>query len=203
MSNGIAFPVLRTPDADAAVRAARSLLALGDRRFAEVWVEAVLPAPGDVLRMRAALPDGVFSVRWRAWHDEDRTGLLMGVYGRELPDDPAFLAGQVPLWFSLEDQPPDTVEDTFREQVGDCPGWLHWWNLHWPEVPEEGLYSDHKHAEVTVLFNTATAELDEPAAHHTVLVTVRRRNMDGYELRHASWLAARAGLAVVGEPHEE
>ncbi|PBC64148.1 hypothetical protein BKI49_10705 [Streptomyces sp. Tue6028] len=77
---------------------------------------------------------------------------------------------------------------------------IHWDLLEWPKVPEAGLYADFKHAEVSVLFNAATRDLDERIDGHTVLVHVRRRNGDGYEERHASWLAEQVGQTVIGPP---
>ncbi|MGW3669232.1 hypothetical protein [Streptomyces sp. NPDC005141] len=77
---------------------------------------------------------------------------------------------------------------------------IRWSCLGWPEVPERGLYAEFNHAEVSVLFNAATRELDEHIDGHTVLVHVRRGNGDGYEELHTTWLAEQIGQTVIGPP---
>ncbi|MFE7793328.1 hypothetical protein [Streptomyces sp. NPDC057460] len=77
---------------------------------------------------------------------------------------------------------------------------IRWDSLAWPEVPERDLYAEYNHAVVTVLFNASTRELDEWSNGHTVLVHVHRGNGDGYEERHASWLAEQIGQTVIGPP---
>ncbi|MFF8267793.1 hypothetical protein ACF059_10385 [Streptomyces sp. NPDC016562] len=51
-----------------------------------------------------------------------------------------------------------------------------------------------------MLFNCRTQGLDQRSGDHTVLVHVRRRNLDGSEERHASWLAEQIGQSVIGPP---
>ncbi len=53
---------------------------------------------------------------------------------------------------------------------------------------------------MTLLLNTRTHELDEPAEDHTVLVHVRSISVDGHQLRepYAHWLAQQVGLTVTG-----
>ncbi|MEU1896106.1 hypothetical protein [Streptomyces pristinaespiralis] len=53
---------------------------------------------------------------------------------------------------------------------------------------------------MTLLFNTPTRELDEPADDHTVLVHVRSASVNGRQTRepYAHWLAKQAGLTVIG-----
>ncbi|MFI6940388.1 hypothetical protein ACIBI4_14040 [Streptomyces sp. NPDC050418] len=77
---------------------------------------------------------------------------------------------------------------------------IRWIFLGWPEVPERDLYADYKHAEVTVLFNAATREMDAWSNGHTVLVHVRDRSSNAYSERHASWLAEQVGRTVIGPP---
>jgi hypothetical protein len=72
--------------------------------------------------------------------------------------------------------------------------------LCWPDAPEVGFDGESKHAEVTLLFNTPTRELDEPADDHTVLVHVRSVSIGGRQMRepYAHWLAKQMGLTVIG-----
>ncbi|MFF5977027.1 hypothetical protein ACFY7C_36595 [Streptomyces sp. NPDC012769] len=65
---------------------------------------------------------------------------------------------------------------------------------------EAGFHGESKHAEVTLLFNTHTRELDEPTDDHSVLVHVRSAVFDGRQGNepYAHWLAAQVGLTVIG-----
>ncbi len=201
MSNDVAYPVLRTRDAALALSTARRLLAVGDRRHARVCVDAELPTAEDVLRVRSALPDVWFRTEnaeeW-ARFPSDPTGLLSGLPARSLPTDQAGWAGLLPLWASMLDQAVGSVEDAFVDLVGPRVGEIRWHSLAWPGAEEPALAWEGTHAMVTLLLNTRTRELDERADEHTVLVHVRRGNLDGYEERQASWLASRAGLSVIG-----
>lgn len=78
-------------------------------------------------------------------------------------------------------------------------GWLNWQSLCWPDAPEAGFHGESKHA-VTLLCNTRTRELDEPAEDHTVLVHVRSAVFDGIQSNepYAHWLAEQCGLTVTG-----
>ncbi|MET7542703.1 hypothetical protein [Streptomyces sp. NPDC005507] len=86
--------------------------------------------------------------------------------------------------------------------VGPNIGEIWWSSLIWPDVPDRGTYGEATNARVAQLFNCRTQGLDEHADDHTVLVHVRRRNCDGSEERHASWLAEQIGQSVIGPPQE-
>ncbi len=154
------------------------------------------PRVEDVLQVLSAMPEAWFRKEdvddW-VRDQSDPTGLHSGVHAPQLPTDAAFLSTHLPLWASMVDQPVGSIEDTFTRVAGKYVAEIRWECLGWPEVPERGLYADFKHAEVTVLFNAATREMDEWSNGHTALVHVRRRNGDGYEERHASWLAEQVG----------
>ncbi len=60
------------------------------------------------------------------------------------------------------------------------------------------MYGENKHAEVTLLLNCDSRELDARADTHLVLVHVRRCNGDGFEDRFAEWLAEQIGQKVIG-----
>ncbi|MFJ6484504.1 MULTISPECIES: hypothetical protein [unclassified Streptomyces] len=92
------------------------------------------------------------------------------------------------------------MEDAFTAAIGLNRGEINWRNLCWPDVPAQALYGECTHAEVTLLFNTRTRDLDEPADDHTVLVHVRSITVDGRQRTEpqAQWLAGRMGLTVLG-----
>ncbi|MGW7469902.1 hypothetical protein ACWGJT_35865 [Streptomyces xantholiticus] len=203
MSVDVAYPVFHTPDPALALLVARQLLVVGDQEHASVCVDVELPRVEDVLHVLSAMPDAWFRkedvddwVRDRS----DPTGLHSGVHAPQLSTDAAFLSTHLPLWASMLDQPVGSIEDTFAAVASKYVAEIRWEGLGWPEVPEHGLYADFKHAEVTVLFNAATRYLDEWSNEHTVLVHVRRRGDDGYEDRHAAWLANQVGQTVIGPP---
>ncbi|WP_415950351.1 hypothetical protein [Streptomyces sp. KLOTTS4A1] len=207
MSNDVAYPIFHTPDPALALRVARQLLSVGDQEYAQkyarVRVDVELPRVEDVLLVLKAMPEAWFRKEdtddWFR-NQSDPTGLHAGVHGPQLPADAAFLATHLPLWASMVDQPVGSIEDTFTTVASKYMAEIYWDCLGWPEVPERGLYADYKHAEVSVLFNAATREMDEWSNGHTVLVHVRHRNGDGYEERHASWLTEQIGQTVIGPP---
>ncbi|MFD7943655.1 hypothetical protein [Streptomyces sp. NPDC059744] len=203
MSVDVAYPVFHTPDPALALHVARQLLSVGDQEYAQkyahVCVDVELPRVQDVLHVLRSMPDAWFRKEGDDW-ESDPTGLNAGVHAPQLPTDAAFLSAHLPLWASMLDQPVGSVEDAFTAVASTYMAEIRWGFLGWPEVPEHGLYADYKHAEVSVLFNAATREMDEWSNGHTVLVHVRRRNGDGYEERHASWLAEQIGQTVIGPP---
>ncbi|MFE7584914.1 hypothetical protein ACFU5Y_25515 [Streptomyces gardneri] len=79
--------------------------------------------------------------------------------------------------------PVGSIEDAFTAAIGPNVGLINWESLQWPDAPEAGFHGESKHAEVTLLLNTPTRELDEPADDHTVLVHVRSANVDGQQRR--------------------
>ncbi|CAM5227435.1 hypothetical protein SBADM41S_03036 [Streptomyces badius] len=203
MSVDVAYPVFHTPDPALALRVARQLLSVGDQDDAKVDVDVELPRAEDVLLILRAMPDASFRKEdvddW-VRDTSDPTGLHAGVHGPQLSTDTAFLSRHLPLWASMLDQPVGSIEDTFTAVASKYVAEIRWKSLGWPEVAEHDLYADSKHAEVSVLFNAATREMDEWSNGHTVLVHVRRRSGEGYEERHASWLAGQIGRTVIGPP---
>ncbi|WP_158716002.1 hypothetical protein [Streptomyces sp. NRRL B-24720] len=203
MSNDVAYPVFRTPDPALALRVARQLLGVGDLEHAKVDVDVELPRVEDALLILRTMPDAWFRTEdvddW-VRDESDPTGLHAGVHGPQLSVDAAFLTTHLPLWASMLDQPVGSIEDTFTAVASTYMAEIRWYFFGWPEVPEHGLCADYKHAEVTVLFNAATREMDEWSDGHTVLVHVRDRSNNGYSERHASWLAKQVGQTVIGPP---
>ncbi|MFD7877403.1 hypothetical protein ACFV5G_25435 [Streptomyces sp. NPDC059766] len=104
---------------------------------------------------------------------------------RELPDNLADTQAYLPLTVSMLDQPLGSIEDHFAAVIGPHPAEIHWSSLSWPEAPRRDLYGESKHAEVTLLLNGDSRELDTRSDTHLVLVHVRRQNGDGYEDRFA------------------
>ncbi|MEV5988481.1 hypothetical protein AB0L85_26305 [Streptomyces sp. NPDC052051] len=205
MSNSRAYPVFRTTDPESALRVARQLAAVGDQQHAEVSVDIELRTVREVLRIREALPDSWFrkeDVEDWARDPSDPTGLHVGVHAPDLSGDPSFLTPHLPLWASMESRPVGSIEEEFAALVGANIGEIHWTGLVWPDVPDRGLYREADHARVSLLFNCRAMTLDQRADDHTVLVYVRRGNRDGYEERHASWLAEQVGRSVIGPPQE-
>jgi hypothetical protein len=155
----------------------------------------------EAIRLRDALPEAWFT----CWHLDapvDATpgvpDLTRGVPARELPGVPVALEPCLPLSVSMLDQPLGTVEDRFAEVTGGHMAEIRWTSLSWPAAPERDLYGEDKHAEVTLLLNCDSRELDTRTGTHLVLVHVRRHNGDGYEDRFAQWLAERVGQRVIG-----
>ncbi len=203
MSNGVAYPVFRTPDVDLALRVARQMVAFGAQPYSKVSVEAEVPTVAEVGRLRDVLPDSWFT----CWNMDSPTvpppgipDLTCSALARELPDNLADIQAYLPLTLSMLDQPLGSIEDHFAAVVGPDPAQIHWDSLSWPEAPERDLYGETKHAEVTLLLNCESRELDVRADTHLVLVHVRRRNGDGFEERFAGWLAEQIGQKVMGAP---
>ncbi|MFB7108551.1 hypothetical protein [Streptomyces sp. NPDC056190] len=95
-----------------------------------------------------------------------------------------------------------SIEEKFAALVGSNIGELHWDSLVWPDVPDLDFHREANNARVSLLFNCRTTGLDVRADDHSALVHVRRRNRDGSEERHASWLAEQIGQSVIGPPQE-
>ncbi|WP_158879787.1 hypothetical protein [Streptomyces sp. NRRL F-4428] len=200
MSSPITYPVFRTPDSALALSVARRLVAIGDRRHAEVSVDVELRTVPEVLRIREALPDAWFRKEdvddW-VRDPSDPTGLHGGVHAPDLPSDPEFLSPQLPLWASMEYRPVGSIEDGFAALVGSNIGEIWWSGLIWPDVPELDLHGEPNNARVFLLFNSRHIGVGERTDDHTVLVTVRRRG-SSHDERHASWLADQIGQSVIG-----
>ncbi|WP_327167360.1 hypothetical protein [Streptomyces subrutilus] len=131
---------------------------------------------------------------------EEGPALVVGVQGPDLPADPAVYEGRLPVECKLDDLPVGSIEDAFRAAIGANVGWINWEMLRRPDAPEVGFHGETKHAEVTLLFNTRTRELDERADDHTVLVHGRSFTVDGRQMRepYAHRLAEQVGLTVIG-----
>ncbi|MET9425849.1 hypothetical protein ABZY06_35070 [Streptomyces sp. NPDC006540] len=205
MSNDVAYPVFRTPDLALALGTARRLMEFGRSAHSKVSVAAELCSVAEVRRLGKELPHGWF--RGQEEYDEfdgvpleDLPALVVGVQGPGLPADPAAYEGRLPVECELRDLPVGSIEDAFTAAVGPNRGEINWDVLCWPDAPEVGFHGESKHAEVTLLFNTRTRDLDEPADDHTVLVHVRSVSVDGRQMRepYAQWLAEQVGLTVIG-----
>lgn len=90
MSNGVAYPILRTPDLDLALRVARQMVVFGAQPGSEVSVLVEVPTVTEAGRLRDALPD--------TWFESESMDapivpqlcipdLTCAVPARELPDD--------------------------------------------------------------------------------------------------------------------
>ncbi|MFG2950502.1 hypothetical protein [Streptomyces adustus] len=203
MSNDVAYPIFRTPDLELALRAAWQMAAFGAQPYSEVSVEAEVATLTEVRRLRDVLPESWFT----CWNMDAPVVLPPGIPdltrsapARELPDNLADIQAYLPLTVSMLDQPLGSIEDHFAAVIGPHPAAIRWSSLSWPEAPERDLYGESKHAEVTLLLNCDSRELDARADTHLVLVHVRRRNGDGYEDRFAVWLAEQIGRKVIGPP---
>ncbi|MFD9499936.1 hypothetical protein [Streptomyces sp. NPDC060035] len=205
MSNDVAYPVFRTPDPALALSTARRLMELGRCEYSEVSVYAELRSVAEVRRVAKELPAGWFRGQEEYGEFdgvplEDRPALVVGVQGPGLPADPSAYEGRLPVECELLDLPVGSIEGAVTAAIGPNVGKINWASLCWPDAPELGYLGDSKHAEVTLLLNTRTRELDEPAADHTVLVHVRSFSVDGRQMRepYAHWLAEQVGLTVIG-----
>ncbi|MFI7345309.1 hypothetical protein ACIBSR_03430 [Streptomyces sp. NPDC049936] len=201
MSDDIAYPVFRTPDLALALSTARRLMEVGQWGDSDVCVYAELHSVAEVQRVAKELPEGWFRGREQEgvpW--EDQPALVLGCNKPNLPDDPAAYDGRLPVQCELNYLPVGSIEDAFTAAIGPNRGWINWESLRWPDAPEVGFAGESKHAEVTLLINTPTRELDDHADDHTVLLHVRGVCVDGREKRepYAHWLAEQVGLAVIG-----
>ncbi|MEV6193385.1 hypothetical protein AB0M19_13415 [Streptomyces sp. NPDC051920] len=202
MSIDVAYPIFRTDDPASALRVARQLLAVGIQQCSRVSVDVELRTIEDVLHARKALPDAWFRREdLEDWvrDPNDPAGLHHEIQASQLSADPALWSAHLPLWASVVDQPVGSIEDRFTAAAAGHVAEILWDYLGWPEVPEAGLHSEFTHAEVSVLFNAATRDLDERIDGHTVLVHVRYGG-GAYEVRHASWLAEQIGQTIIGPP---
>ncbi|MFJ6405930.1 hypothetical protein ACIQK9_10450 [Streptomyces hydrogenans] len=205
MSDDIAYPVFRSPDSALALSVARRLMEFGRCEQSRVSVYLDLRTVTEVLRVGQELPQGRF--RGQEAYDEfdgvpweDQPPLVLGVQGAALPPEPAAYEGRLPVEYELLDLPVGSIEDALPATVGPSMGEINWALLSWPDAPELGFHGESKHAEVTLLFNTSTRDLDQPADDHTVLVHVRKVTVDGRQKRepYAHWLARQVGLTVIG-----
>ncbi|MBT2452218.1 hypothetical protein J7F03_35215 [Streptomyces sp. ISL-43] len=126
--------------------------------------------------------------------------LFRAVRAGELPDDLTSVEQFLPFNVSMLDQPLWSIEGHFAEVAGSHMAEIYWSSLEWPAAPERDLFGEGKHAEVTLLLNCDSRDLEVRADTHLVLVHVRRRNGNGYEDRLAQWLAEQIGQKVIGPP---
>ncbi|MEU6311549.1 hypothetical protein [Streptomyces sp. NPDC047014] len=207
MSDDITYPVFRTPDPVFALRVARRLVQVGCHEDSWVSVCAYLDSVAEVQRVARAFPQGGFQgtsgddegagVR----REEDLPPLFYPVRGSDVPADPAGYEGRLPVECALNGVPVGSVEDAFLAAIGTNRGEINWSGLWWPDAPQAGLHGESKHAEVTLLLNTPTRDVDEQADDHTVLVHVLGSlDADGRQRRepYAHWLAEQVGLTVLG-----
>lgn len=204
MSSDVAYPVLRSADRGEALRVARQLVEYGLKSFSEVNVEAEAHTVEELKRLAGELPEAwVICYDNRGAPEVPPPGLpdlTRSIRARELPEDLRGAEAYLPLNLAIEEEPVGSLEDAFVAVVGASPGAVNWEGLEWPEVPERGFCGEYKHAEVTLVLNNDSRELDVPADTHVVLVHVRRRNGDGYEEERVQWLAERFGHGVIGPP---
>ncbi|MFE2051574.1 hypothetical protein ACFXAS_24165 [Streptomyces sp. NPDC059459] len=201
MSDDIAYPVFRTPHLALALSTARRLVEFGQWEDSDVCVYAQLHSVAEVQRVAKELSEGWFrgrEVDGVPW--EDQPALVRGGKGPGLPVDAAAYEGRLPVQCELNYLPVGSIEDAFTAAIGPNRGWINWEMLRWPDAPEVGFNGESKHAEVTLLVNTPTRELDQHADDHTVLLHVRSACVDGREMRepYAHWLAEQVGLTVMG-----
>ncbi|MCX4775344.1 hypothetical protein [Streptomyces sp. NBC_01264] len=208
MSNDIAYPVFCTPDLALALSTARHLMEFGRREYSEVSVSVQLPSVAEVRRVAEELPGVWFQGQeecgeFEGVSFEDQPALVVGVQATGLPADPSAYEGRLPVECSLVDQPVDSIEDAFAATIGANIGEICWASLCWPDAPEAGFAGESKHAEVTLLLNTRTRDLDLPADDHTVLVHIRSALFNGRQTRepYAHWLAEQVGLTIIGPGH--
>ncbi|MFA3877024.1 hypothetical protein ABS735_25595 [Streptomyces sp. MMCC 100] len=205
MSNDVAYPVFRTADRALALSTARRIVEFGRRADSRVSARTELHSVAEVRRVAKELPGGWFR-SWEKYGEfdgvppQDLPVLIVGVEGAGLPADPAAYEGRLPVECELYDVPVGSAEDAFAAATGSNAGEVNWNGLCWPDAPELDFFGESKHAEVTLLLNTRTRELDEPADDHTVLVHVRSVGVDGRQARepYAHWLAEQVGLTVIG-----
>ncbi|MFE9565889.1 hypothetical protein ACFYM0_32800 [Streptomyces sp. NPDC006487] len=205
MSNDIAYPVFRTPDLALAMSTARRLMEFGRREYSQVSVSVELRSVAEVRRVAAELPGAWF--RGEEEYGEfdgvpfqEQPPLVLGVQAPGLPAEPSAYERRLPVECSLLDQPVGSIEDAFSATTGPNIGEIRWTSLCWPDAPEAGFAGESKHAEVTLLLNTRTRDLDQPADDHTVLVHTLRAVFDDRQTRepYAHWLAEQVGLTVIG-----
>ncbi|MFI0012838.1 hypothetical protein [Streptomyces globisporus] len=205
MSNDVAYPVFRTSDLGLALSTARRLMEFGRREDSRVTAYAELCSVAEVQRVARELPQGQYAgdLDYREVDGVPREQwppLVAGLAGSDLPTDPAAYDGRLPVTCELDYLPIGRIEDAFAAAIGPSRGWINWEWLCWPDAPELDFFGERKHAEVSLLFNTRTRELDEPADDHTVLLHVRSVSIDGRQVRepYAHWLAEQVGLTVIG-----
>ncbi|WP_225800284.1 hypothetical protein [Streptomyces sp. NK15101] len=205
MSNDVAYPVFRSPDPALALSTARRLMEFGRCEHSEVSAYAELSSVAEVRRMAKAMPKGWFRgaselEEFQGVPFEEQPALVVGVPAGGLPAEAAAFEGRLPVEWEIWDLPVDSVEDDFTAAIGPNVGLINWESLQWPDAPEAGFHGESKHAEVSLLFNTHTRELDGPTGDHTVLVHVRSAVFDGRQRNepYAHWLAAQVGLTVIG-----
>ncbi|MFI8365196.1 hypothetical protein ACIGD1_34215 [Streptomyces sp. NPDC085612] len=201
MSTGISYPVFRTSDPAEALAMAWRLIAMGERAYAEVSVEAELCTVPEVLRLRRGLPDGWFRTEnddfWARERD-DPTEWRYEYHASELSEEPDDLGPMLPIWVSMLDQPLGSVEDSFAGLAGANFGSISWRQLIWPQAPELGYDGRVEHDRVTLVLNCNAEGTDLEAGTHTLCIGLQRRpEAEGY----AAWLAGQVGGTVIGSPY--
>ncbi|MEV6681548.1 hypothetical protein AB0N09_32450 [Streptomyces erythrochromogenes] len=202
MSSGVSYPVFRTSDPAEALAMAWRLLALGEREYAEVSVEAELRTVPEVLRLRRGLPDAWFRTEnddlW-ASRPDDPTEWCYEHPASELSEEPDDLGPMLPIWVSMPDQSLGSVEESFAGLAGANFGSISWRQLIWPQAPERGYDGRVEHDRVTLVLNCNADGTDLEAGTHTVCIGLQRTpEAEGY----AAWLAGQVGRTVIGPPYD-
>ncbi|MFK4600474.1 hypothetical protein [Streptomyces pristinaespiralis] len=201
MSNDIAYPVFRTSDPVLALRIARRLMEFGRCEYSKVSGFAELPSVAAVRRMAKAMTEGQFCGA-STWEEvegvplEDLPALVAGVPASGLPTEAAAFEGRLPVEWEAWNLPIGSIEDGLTAAIGANVGSINWHWLRWPDAPEVGFRGEDKHAEVSILLNAHTRELDVPTDDHTVFVHVRDANPSREPYAH--WIAAQVGLTLIG-----
>lgn len=179
MSNSFAQPVLRTTELSEALRVVERLLEIADTGELEVDFEAVVTAAPALTGLSGVCP----GAEW--WAEGAREG------SSEAGDDPlTCLPVRIRAWAL----PPETVPALLQAAAGS-PATVRWDFSGWPPAPEVGLDAcGTRGAFITLCLNVRDLELAEPAPDHTVFVHVKQT-----EAERAPWLAAEAGLRVIGD----
>ncbi len=184
VGDSVAFPVLRTGDAETALAVACALVCCSSSPDRSVFVDAELTCVIEVMKARDMFPESFY------------TSGNVFLRAEELPQGPAELARLLPVTFSAEtDERGELPCGTVLLLGGARCGQLAWMGVRWPAVPELGLGPEWARTGVQASFNS-TAD-GEPAVGHTVLVHVRRG-----EDERAGHLARQVGQTLIG-PEEE
>ncbi|MBQ0985021.1 hypothetical protein KBZ10_10935 [Streptomyces sp. F63] len=179
MSNSYAQPILRTTDLARARQVVGQLLGIADTNELEVDFEARVFSARALTPLRELLPDP-------DWWSEGG--------GDTSSDQGGAASAHLPVRLQSWSMSPDSVEPLLKA-VGESPATVRWDFSGWPEAPDVGLGTGgSRGAYVTLCVNARDLDLTEPATDHSVFVHVKQ-----VEAERAPWLAAQAGLRVIGD----
>lgn len=184
MGDSVAFPVIKTNDAEEAMTVARALVNCSSSPDRSFFIDAELCSVAEVLKACELFPISFYTSEGSV------------IQAGELPRSAEGLEELLPVTFSAEsDERGELPDGTVLLLAGASRGQLAWMGVSWPAVPELGLGFERARTGVQACFNS-TAD-GEPTRGHTVLVHVRQ----GQENR-AIHLARLVGRALIG-PAEE